>query len=172
MHRRYSLRAVAETLGVHPRTIRRHVTAGHVPDAEKTDTAHGPAWTIGPEGLEALRCRFAHDVEIKPAVVETPASEQPAPLARAGMLAELAALLEGQREGAERAAAAEREAWRVAVDRLEDTAAHLRGLLEDERAAHAETRARLEDVLRHHGRPTQPVSLAAVRERLTVRAEG
>ena len=66
--REYSVKATADALDIHPRTLRRWIAAGQVKGAYQVKGKVGPVWRIPADALDALRDRVARDVEPIPPI--------------------------------------------------------------------------------------------------------
>lgn len=144
---------------MHPRTIRRHLSGGDIPGAEKVQGPHGETWTVGDDGLSVLRNKLAKTLEplptVEPVRVATVQADDSSDNARnddsgtqldvqqlgangATLLALVEAVQASASAAAERertASARESAAWQRTIDDQGDTIAHLRQLLESTDAA-------------------------------------
>lgn len=177
----YSVAAVADTLGITPRTLRRWIAAGDVPGAEQVQGRRGPAWRVPAAAIDQLRNRCARDAEPLPVVerapevrpvelddapVSQPAEQQLAIADSSALLGLIEAVqasatvaAERERQASERVSAA----WQRTIDDQGDTIAHLRAQLEQaadalqaEREAHALTRGELAQAREWLGLRTRP----------------
>jgi hypothetical protein len=189
--RRYTLKAVANTLGVHHRTVRRHLASGEIPEAEKVAGHHGETWTIGDKGIAVLRDRLAVTVQAVPVIDLEPIHNDQADKTSSSSTtagAELATIgttatgipwldVRAMLEATEQRAAAERDHWQRLADSQGGIIAGLRDDLERERdetlrlrillAEQAEQVVALSGQLaafeRFHSRSTTPISRAQLR---------
>ncbi len=177
MHKVYSVEQAADATGCTARTIRRHLAAGRLSGAYQQHTAHGLAWRIPSESLDALRRHLALDVmpgavEPEPPQETTAPSQQLAqtdqahPLAAAWLA--LRAAVEGQAATATAQARALDRAqedalwWRCealdASQRLAASQAEAATLRDQLTAAQAEA-AHFRGIVERHQRPTAPLPL-------------
>ena len=156
----YSLRAAAELVNLHPRTLRRWLKAGRV-TAGKVPGKHGQTWAFDRAQLEALRDAAAIEVEpvlceVEPVLCEVEpqaqADDSAGDLAApgfdvAGLFAQLGDLLDSQRDATaateRRAIGGELTALHAQVEALQAQVAALRSQVaaERQRADNADSNA-------------------------------
>ena len=149
----YSLRAAAELVNLHPRTLRRWLKAGRV-TAGKVPGKHGQTWAFDRAQLDALRDAAA--IEVEPVLCEVEpqaqADDSAGDLAApgfdvAGLFAQLGDLLDSQRDATaateRRAIGGELTALHAQVEALQAQVAALRSQVaaERQRADNADSNA-------------------------------
>ncbi len=178
----HSLKAAANAVGMHPRTLRRWIASGKV-DATKTRGSNGEAWYLDRAQLDHLRTIAAREVE--PVADVMPAAAAPRlelddgnptattsgglvaqPFDLAGLVGAVAAAVGVDRQLQLQAAGfrAQLDAERRRADDAADSTAHARALLDDALALVAELRRQI-DAARQATtttRATQPIDRAAL----------